>query len=81
MRIELGATLEAVEDDRILVGRDGRREWLVVRGPVLVSQGTVPAGGALHDPQRPTYVVGEAGTATSADQAIRDGATAGRAVR
>ena len=81
VRIELGATLEAVEDDRILVGRDGRREWLVVRGPVLVSQGTVPAGGALHDPQRPTYVVGEAGTATSADQAIRDGATAGRAVR
>ena len=80
VRIELGVTLEAVEPDRLLVGRDGGREWLDVRGPVLVSQGTVPV-----DPRpgtrRTTHVVGEAGSATSADQAIREGAAAGRAIR
>ena len=43
VRIELGATLEAVEDDRILVGRDGRREWLAVRGPCS-SPGHRPRG-------------------------------------
>ena len=81
VRIVLGATVEAIEEGRVLVGRSGRREWLDVTGPVLVSQGTVPAGPALHTGGRPTYVVGEAGFGASADDAIREGAAAARGIR
>jgi NADPH-dependent 2,4-dienoyl-CoA reductase/sulfur reductase-like enzyme len=38
VEIRLGATVEAIEDGRLLL--DG--EWRAVRGPILVSQGTVP---------------------------------------
>jgi 2,4-dienoyl-CoA reductase-like NADH-dependent reductase (Old Yellow Enzyme family)/thioredoxin reductase len=93
VRIELGATLEAVEPDRLLVGRVGAREWHEVSGPVLVSQGTVPVRPSLGQGDWKTYVIGEASLGTvhvptvvaggpipagSADAAIREGAAAGQ---
>ncbi|MFI6070283.1 FAD-dependent oxidoreductase [Actinoplanes sp. NPDC051343] len=42
VEIRLGATVESIEDEGLLLGRDGRLEPVPVRGPVLVSQGTVP---------------------------------------
>jgi hypothetical protein len=80
VRIELQTTLEAVEPDRLLIGRGGVREWIAVAGPVLVSQGTVPAPAELGAGDRPTFVVGEAGFGASADDAIRQGAAAGMAI-
>ncbi|HEY3259580.1 MAG TPA: FAD-dependent oxidoreductase [Pseudonocardiaceae bacterium] len=80
VRIELQTTLEAVEPDRLLIGRGGVREWIAVAGPVLVSQGTVPAPAELGAGDRPTFVVGEAGFGVSADDAIRQGAAAGMAI-
>lgn len=92
VRIELGVTLEAIEPERLLIGRAGAREWLEVAGPVLVSQGTVPVRPSLGQGTWRTYVVGEASLgavqpplivaavpppAASADAAIREGAAAG----
>ncbi|MEU4235809.1 FAD-dependent oxidoreductase [Actinoplanes sp. NPDC026619] len=73
VEIRLGVTLEAIEDDRLLIGHVGLREWTPVTGPVIVSQGTEPRP---FDPggDRPAIVVGEAGFATSAAEAIRQGA-------
>jgi NADPH-dependent 2,4-dienoyl-CoA reductase/sulfur reductase-like enzyme len=42
VEIRLGTTVESIEDEGLLLGRDGRLEPVPVRGPVLVSQGTVP---------------------------------------
>ena len=81
VQILLGATVEVIDEHRILVGRAGHREWLQVTGPVLVSQGIAPDGPGLRVGDRPTYVIGEAGFGASADDAIREGATAGRAIR
>jgi 2,4-dienoyl-CoA reductase-like NADH-dependent reductase (Old Yellow Enzyme family) len=80
VRVELGTTLEAIEADRILVGHGGTRSWIDVSGPVLVSQGTVPAPVDLGSGRWRTYVVGEAGFGGSAADAIRDGAVAGRQI-
>jgi 2,4-dienoyl-CoA reductase-like NADH-dependent reductase (Old Yellow Enzyme family) len=79
-RIELETTLEAIEPERLLVGHAGAREWIEVSGPVLVSQGTVPTPIALGSGDWSTFVVGEAGFGGSADDAIRQGATAGQAI-
>jgi pyruvate/2-oxoglutarate dehydrogenase complex dihydrolipoamide dehydrogenase (E3) component len=79
VRIELTATVEAIEQDRILLGRDGRREWIEVGGPVLVSQGTVARHTDLGS-GRPIVDVGDAGFGATADDAIRSGAAAGLAV-
>lgn len=95
VRIELGATLEAIEPDRLLVGREGAREWQEISGPVLVSQGTVPVRPSLGHGNWKTYVIGEASLgaaqaptlvaavsppAGSADAAIREGAAVGREI-
>jgi thioredoxin reductase len=95
VRIELGATLEAIEPDRLMVGRAGTREWLEVSGPVLASQGTVPGRPSLGQGRWKTYVIGEASLgavqvptpvaavpppAGSADEAIRQGAAIGQEI-
>ena len=77
VRIELETTLEAIEPDRLLVGRAGAREWIEVSGAVLVSQGTAVVPVELGSGNWQTYVVGEAGFGASADDAIRQGAAAG----
>jgi hypothetical protein len=46
-------------------------------GPVLVSQGTVPAPVDLGSGDWQTFTVGEAGFDGSADEAIREGYAAG----
>lgn len=73
VEIRLNSTLEAIGDDDLLIGCDGSREWTVARGPVVVSQGTEPR---RFDPgvDRPVAVIGEAGSAVSAAEAIRQGA-------
>jgi NADPH-dependent 2,4-dienoyl-CoA reductase/sulfur reductase-like enzyme len=71
--VRLDTTLEAIEESRLLIGHRGDRQWLDVPGPVLVSQGTVPR---VTDPGPGpwrTVVVGEAGLADSAADAIRQG--------
>ncbi|GAA2649288.1 NADH:flavin oxidoreductase [Paractinoplanes durhamensis] len=40
VEIRFGTTLEAIDGERLLLGHDGRRRWLVSPGPVVVSQGT-----------------------------------------
>jgi 2,4-dienoyl-CoA reductase-like NADH-dependent reductase (Old Yellow Enzyme family) len=80
VRIQLATTLEAIEPDRLLVGHAGTRDWIAVSGPVLVSQGTVPVPVDLGSGSWQTYVVGEAGFGVSADDAIREGAAAGRRI-
>jgi len=80
VRVALETTLEAIEPERLLVGHAGAREWIEVSGPVLVSQGTVPTPIALGSGDWSTFVVGEAGFGGSADDAIRQGATAGQAI-
>ena len=69
-RVRLGTTLEAIEDDRLLVGHDGRREWLPVRGPVVVSQGIVPRAVDLGPGGWRTVVLDPAADAA---EAIRQG--------
>jgi pyruvate/2-oxoglutarate dehydrogenase complex dihydrolipoamide dehydrogenase (E3) component len=76
VRIELDTTLEAIEPDRLLLGRAGTREWIDVSGPVLVSQGTVPSQVELGSGRWQSLVVGEAGFGASADDAIGQGAAA-----
>ncbi|WP_250032230.1 FAD-dependent oxidoreductase [Paractinoplanes maris] len=71
--VRLGTTVEAIEDDRLLVGHDGRREWLPVRGPVVVSQGTVPRSVEVGRGAWQTIVLDHA---ASAAEAIRHGAAA-----
>ncbi|XVU30479.1 FAD-dependent oxidoreductase [Actinoplanes sp. CA-054009] len=74
VEIRMSTTLEAVTDDTLLVGAAGRLERLDVRGPVVASHGTVPRTIDLGDGPWRTVVVGEAGTATSAAEAIRQAA-------
>jgi len=69
--IRLDATLEAIEEDRLLIGHAGERKWIDVRGPVLVSQGTVPRRTDVGRGDWRTIVVED--TASAAD-AIRRGA-------
>ncbi len=42
VEIRLDTTLEAVEQDRLLLGHAGRRQWATIPGPVVVSQGVTP---------------------------------------
>jgi 2,4-dienoyl-CoA reductase-like NADH-dependent reductase (Old Yellow Enzyme family)/thioredoxin reductase len=81
VRILLGTTLERIEPNRLLVGRDGTREWIDVSGPLLVSQSTVPAPVRLGSGAWQRFTVGEAGFGGSADVAIAQGAAAAQAVR
>jgi 2,4-dienoyl-CoA reductase-like NADH-dependent reductase (Old Yellow Enzyme family) len=68
--IRLGATLDAIGESRLLIGRDGDQAWIPVTGPVIVSQGTAPAP---HPPVPPgAHVIGLGGAADAA-QAIRNG--------
>ena len=77
VEIRLGTTVEAVESRRLLLGHAGDREWIDVAGPILVSQGTVPRPVPWDTRIGPgcgrTLVVGEAGFAGSAAEAIRQG--------
>ncbi|MBG0567371.1 FAD-dependent oxidoreductase [Actinoplanes aureus] len=81
VRILLGTTLEAIEPNRLLVGRDGARQWIDESGPVLVSQGTVPAPVVLGSGSWQRFTVGDAGFGASADAAIAQGAAAAQAIR
>jgi 2,4-dienoyl-CoA reductase-like NADH-dependent reductase (Old Yellow Enzyme family) len=72
VEIRLGTTVEAIEDAGLVLGRDGRFESLPVRGPVLVSQGTVPRPVDLGPGAWRTVVLDDTG---SAAEAIRLGAT------
>jgi 2,4-dienoyl-CoA reductase-like NADH-dependent reductase (Old Yellow Enzyme family) len=81
VRILLGTTLERIEPDRVLVGRDGTREWIDVSGPLLVSQGTVPAPVVIGSGHWQRFTVGEAGVGASAGAAIAQGAAAAQAIR
>ncbi len=74
VEIRLDTTLEAIDADRLLVGHAGDREWIDVRGPVVVSQGTVPRHITSGQGDWRTVVVGEAGLASSAAEAVRQGA-------
>ena len=80
VQIRLETTLEAIEPERLLVGHAGSRDWIDVRGPLLVSQGTVPASVEVGTGDWQVFVVGEAGFGGSADAAIRDGFAAGRRI-
>jgi 2,4-dienoyl-CoA reductase-like NADH-dependent reductase (Old Yellow Enzyme family)/predicted amino acid-binding ACT domain protein len=42
VEIRRDTTLETIEDDRLLLGCGGEREWSATRGPVVVAQGVVP---------------------------------------
>jgi hypothetical protein len=75
-----GGRLEAIELERILIGRDGTRTWIDVTGPISVSQGTAPTPVDLGTGDWQTFVVGEAGFGGSADAAIRGGYDAGRRI-
>jgi 2,4-dienoyl-CoA reductase-like NADH-dependent reductase (Old Yellow Enzyme family) len=77
VRVRLETTLEGIEPERLLLGHAGSREWVDVTGPVLVSQGTVPAPVDLGSDDWQTFTVGEAGFGGSADAAIREGYAAG----
>ncbi|MEV4347238.1 FAD-dependent oxidoreductase [Actinoplanes sp. NPDC049596] len=72
--IRLGTTLEAITEDRLLLGAAGLRTWTPVSGPVLVSQGMVPRTVDLGPGPWSTVTIGEAGSATSAAEAIRQAA-------
>jgi 2,4-dienoyl-CoA reductase-like NADH-dependent reductase (Old Yellow Enzyme family) len=72
--IRLNTTLEGVDDERLLIGNAGERKWLDVRGPVLVSQGTLPRTIDLGRGVLRTVAVGEAAQAESAAEAIRQAA-------
>jgi 2,4-dienoyl-CoA reductase-like NADH-dependent reductase (Old Yellow Enzyme family) len=74
--VRLDTTVEAIDRDRLLLGCGGEREWVTAPGPVLVSQGVVPVRFELPDSDQMTYVIGEGGGATTAAQAIRQGAAA-----
>jgi hypothetical protein len=71
VEIRLDSTLEAISDDRLLLGRAGRREWTGVAGPVIVSQGTVPRTIRPLPGSHRTVVLE---TAADAADAIRQGA-------
>ncbi|MEV7627799.1 hypothetical protein [Actinoplanes sp. NPDC089786] len=71
VEIKHGTTVEAVEPRRLLLGHAGDRGWLDVAGPIVVSQGTVPRPVPVTPGRRRTLVVGEAGFAGSAAEAIR----------
>jgi 2,4-dienoyl-CoA reductase-like NADH-dependent reductase (Old Yellow Enzyme family) len=73
-QIKLSTTVEAIEPRRILTGQGAHREWISVRGPLLISQGTTPAIPDLGDGTWHTHTVGEAAFAASAATAIREGA-------
>ncbi|MFF5078511.1 FAD-dependent oxidoreductase [Actinoplanes sp. NPDC000266] len=72
VEIRLGATLEAITEDTLLIGAAGGLERLEVPGPIVASHGTVPRTIDLGPWN--TVVVGEAGGATSAAEAIRQAA-------
>jgi 2,4-dienoyl-CoA reductase-like NADH-dependent reductase (Old Yellow Enzyme family)/thioredoxin reductase len=74
VEIRWGSMVAAVEADRLLVDRAGEREWVEVRGPVVVSHGTGPRHLDVGRGGWRTIVVGEAGGAESAAEAIRQGA-------
>ncbi|WP_433727999.1 FAD-dependent oxidoreductase [Actinoplanes sp. CA-051413] len=71
VELRLHTTLEGIDDDRLLLGRDGRRSWWNVCGPVVVSQGSMP-GPAVPTPYGIRTVGIEA--AVDAAEAIRRGA-------
>jgi 2,4-dienoyl-CoA reductase-like NADH-dependent reductase (Old Yellow Enzyme family) len=73
-RIELSTTVEAIEPGRLLTCRGAHREWIGAPGPLLISQGTIPATPNLGDGNWRTHTIGEAAFATSAATAIREGA-------
>jgi 2,4-dienoyl-CoA reductase-like NADH-dependent reductase (Old Yellow Enzyme family)/thioredoxin reductase len=74
VEIRLNTTLEEIDDERLLLGHGGGREWIDVRGPVVVSQGTVPRHLDAGQGQWRILVVGEAADAGSAADAIQQGA-------
>ena len=67
VEIRRETTLEAIEEDRLLLGHGGDREWCATRGPVVVAQGTVPRQFEARGEWR-TVVVD---AATDAAEAIR----------
>lgn len=72
--VRLDTTLEEIDDEQLLIGHGGARTWIPVRGPVIISQGTVPQRIEMGDGDWRLMVVGEAGFAGSAAEAIRQGA-------
>jgi hypothetical protein len=74
VRIQLRSTVEAIGLDRLLVGAEGRRTWIRAAGPVLVSGGVVPAPVDPGPGPWRTFVAGDAGTGTSAADAIHQAA-------
>jgi 2,4-dienoyl-CoA reductase-like NADH-dependent reductase (Old Yellow Enzyme family) len=77
IEIKLGATLEAVEENRLLIGCNGELSWRESTGPVLVSRGTIPMRPAWVnklDEGLTMHVIGEAGSGTTAGEAIHQGA-------
>jgi NADPH-dependent 2,4-dienoyl-CoA reductase/sulfur reductase-like enzyme len=71
VEIRLDTTVEAIEQDTLRLGRGGRLESLPVRGPVLVSQGTVPKPVDVGEGAWRTVMLEESG---SAAEAIQSGA-------
>jgi 2,4-dienoyl-CoA reductase-like NADH-dependent reductase (Old Yellow Enzyme family) len=69
--LRLHTTLEGIDDDRLLIGHNGRRSWWDVSGPVVISQGTTP-GPPVPVPSGIRTVVIDA--AMDAAHAVRGGA-------
>jgi NADPH-dependent 2,4-dienoyl-CoA reductase/sulfur reductase-like enzyme len=74
VNLVLGATVEEVLAESVVISIDGDRSTLPVTGPVVASLGSVPAGLDPSTPLDPLRVVaGEAGGATTLDEAIASG--------
>jgi hypothetical protein len=81
VEVQLGSTLETVEEQRLLIGRDGELSWRERPGLVLVSRGVIPVRPAWLDEldkDLTVRVIGDAASGTSADEAIRQGSAIAR---
>jgi 2,4-dienoyl-CoA reductase-like NADH-dependent reductase (Old Yellow Enzyme family)/thioredoxin reductase len=65
-RIRLNTTVEAIEEQRLLTGHQGGREWLDVSGPVIASHGIVPRTTDLPPGRWPTVALPPAASAAEA---------------
>jgi hypothetical protein len=81
VQVQLGSTLETVEEQRLLVGHEGQLTWHDRPGLLLVSRGVISVRPAWLDELNedlPMHVIGDAASETSADEAIRQGSAVAR---
>lgn len=77
--LALGATLEEVLDDTLVISVRGARRTLAADGPVVASLGALPRGlGVDAPPQLAWAVAGEASGSRTLDEAVASGEQAAR---